>query len=189
MDWVHLGELVLGTAPRALSGPSCVLGGLHPALLFSLYSPFIAVFFLLNGVLKVGTCLISPSLQLLGVVVRTEKYGRVRHKALNAIMAAFPLNTFVVLFCFSTFPAPWLDRECHYRWQVTSSILGYTVLRKALLVVEEGLFLPATEEGFFLWAGPLALYRRRRGPTGLLPPTIVPHNPVVRLLRRREGFW
>ena len=189
MDWVHLGELVLGTAPRALFGPSCVLGGLRPALLFSLYSPFIAVFFLLNGVLKVGTCLISPSLQLLGVVVRTEKYSRVKHKALNAIMAAFPLNTFVVLFCFSTFPALWLDRECHYRWQVTSSILGYTVLRRALLVVEDGLFLPATEEGFFLWAGPLALYRHRRGPTGLLPPTIVPQNPVVRLLGRREGFW
>ena len=92
----------------------------------------------------------------MGVVVRTEKYGRVRHKALNAIMTAFSLNTFVVLFCFSTFPAPWLDREYYYRWQVTSSILGYTVLRRALLVVEEGLFLPATEEGFFpglgLWS-------------------------------------
>ena len=74
-------------------------------------------FFLLNGVPKVGTCPISPSLQLLGVVVRTEKYGRVRHKALNAIMAAFPLDTFVfsvVLFCFSTFPALWNNIECHY---------------------------------------------------------------------------
>ena len=107
--------MVLGTAPGALSGPSCVLGGLHPALLLSLYSPFTAVFFLLNEASRVGTCLVSPSLQLLEVVVKTEKYGRVRHKALNAIMVAFSLNTFVVLFHFSTFPAPWDNRECHYR--------------------------------------------------------------------------
>ena len=153
MDWVHLGELVLGTIPGALSGPSCVLRGLRLALLLSLYSPFIAVFFLLNGVPRVGTCPISPSFQLLGVVVRIEKYSRVRHKALNAIMAAFPSNTFVVLFYFSTFPAPWDDRKCHYWWQVTSSILGYTVPRRALLVAEEGLFLPGTEERFFLRLG------------------------------------
>ena len=128
MDWVHLGELVLDTVPRALSGPSCVLGGLRPASSTSLYSPFIIVSFLLDGVPKVGTCPISPSLQLLGVVVRTEKYGHVRHKALNAIMAAFPLDTSVfsiVLFCFSTFPAPWDDMKCHCQWQVASFILGY----------------------------------------------------------------
>ena len=119
--------MVLGTVPGALSSPSCVLGGLRPAPSASLYSHFIVVFFLLNGVPRVGTCPISPSLQLLGVVVRTEKYGRVRYKALNAIIAAFPLNTFVVLFYFSNFPAPWDDRECHYWWQVTSSILSYTV--------------------------------------------------------------
>ena len=130
--------------PGALSGPSCVLGGLPLP-----YSPFIVVLFFLNGVSRVGTCPISPSLQLLGVVVRTMKYGRVGHKALNAIMTAFPLNTFVVLFCFSIFPALWDDRECHYQWQVASSILGFTVPRRALPVAEEGLFLPATEEGFF----------------------------------------
>ena len=158
-------------------------------LLLFLYSLFIAVFFLLNGILRVGICSISPSFQLLGVVVRTEKYSRVRHKALNAIMAAFPLNTFVVLFCFSTFPALWDDRECYYRWQVTSSILDYTMLKRALPVVEEGLFLPATDEGFFPWARPLAQYRHRHGPNGLLPPIIAPQNPAVRLLRRRGGFW
>ena len=151
--------------------------------------PFIVVFFLLNGVSRVRTCPISPSLQLLGVVVRIEKYGRVRHKTLNAIMAAFPLNTLVVLFCFSTFSALWNDRECHYRWQVTSYILGCTVPRRALPVVEEGLFLPVTEEGFFPWAGPLVQYRHRHGPNGLLPPTIAPQNPAVRLLGRRGGFW
>ena len=130
----------------------------------------------MNGVSRVGICPISPSLQLLGVVVRTDKYGRVRHKALNAIMATFNLNSFVVLFCFSTFPAPLDDRECHYRWQVASSILGFTVPRRALPVAEEGLFLPATEEGFFPWAGPLAQYRHRRGPTSLLPPTNIITN-------------
>ena len=163
--------MVLGSVLGALSGPSYVLGGSSPPLSVSLYSIFIVDFFLLNGVPRVGACPIRLSLQLLGVVVRTEKYGRVRHKALNAIMTAFPLNTFVVLFCFSTFPAPWDDRKCHYRWQVTSSILGYTVPRRALPVAEEGLFLPATKEGFFPWVGPLAQYSHRLGPIGLLPPT------------------
>ena len=127
----------------------CVGGIFVPPLSASLYSLFVVVFFLPNGVPRVGTCPIIPSLQLLGVVVRTEKYGRVRRKALNVIMAAFPLNTFVVLFYFSPFPAPWDDRECHHQWQVASSILGYTVPSRALPVAEEGLFLPATEEGFF----------------------------------------
>ena len=93
----------------------CVEGVLP--LSVSLYSLFIVVFFLLNGVPRVGTCPISHSLQLLGVVVRTGKYGCVRHKALNAIMAAFPLDASifsVVFFCFSVFPALWNDMECHY---------------------------------------------------------------------------
>ena len=91
--------------------------GSPPPLSISLYSLFIVVSFLLNGVPRVGTCPISPSLQLLGVVVGTEKYGRVRHKALNAVIAAFPLDTSVfsvVLFCFSAFPALWNDLECYY---------------------------------------------------------------------------
>ena len=45
--------MVLGTVPGALSGPSCVLGGLRPASSASLYSPFIVVSFLLNGVPRV----------------------------------------------------------------------------------------------------------------------------------------
>ena len=98
--------LVLATGWGAFFDASGVLGALRPTLSVSLYSLFIVVFFLLNGAPRVGTCPISPSLQLLGVVVRTEKYGRVRRMALNAIMTAFPLNTFVVLSCFSTLPAP-----------------------------------------------------------------------------------
>ena len=148
-DWIHQRGLVLATVRGAFFDGSVVLGGLHPAPSVSLFSLLIVVSFLLYEAPRVGTCSISPSLQLLGVVVRTEKYGRVRRKALNAIMAAFPLNTFVVFSCFSTFPAPWNDGECHYRWQVTPSILGYTVPRRALPMAKEGLFLPAAEEGFF----------------------------------------
>ena len=117
-----------------------VCWGFSPPPPVSLFFLFIVDFFLLNGVPRVGACPIRPSLQLLGVVVRTEKYGRVRHNALNAIMTVFPLNSFVVLFCFSTFSAPWDDRECQCWWQVTSPILGYNVPRRALPVAEEGLF-------------------------------------------------
>ena len=85
--------------------PAC-WGVPPPPLSVSLYSIFIVISFLLNGAPRVGTCPISPSFQLLGVVVRTERYGCVRHKTLNVIIAAFPFNTFIVLFCFSTFPAP-----------------------------------------------------------------------------------
>ena len=59
-----------------------------PPFLFLFTPLFIVIFLLLTGVFKVGTCPISPYLQLLGIVVRTEKYGCVRHRALNAIKAA-----------------------------------------------------------------------------------------------------
>ena len=104
------------------------VGRSPPRLFVSFYSLFIVVFFLLNGVPRASTCPINPFLQLLGVVVRTEKYGRIRHKALNAMVAVFPLGTSVfsvVLFYFSTFPAPWDNMECHYQWQVASFILDY----------------------------------------------------------------
>ena len=96
----------------------CVRGGFSTLLSVSLHSLFIVVSFLLNGVPRVGTCPISPSLQLLRMVVKTKKYGYVRHKALNAIMVAIPsdISIFsVVLFCFSTFPLPWNDLECYYQ--------------------------------------------------------------------------
>ena len=190
---IHQRGSVFTTVWGAFFGASRVLGGPPPCLSFF---PFFFFFFFLQqfsfssigllGQVPVPSAL--PS-QLLGVVVRIEKYGHVRSKALNAIMTVFPLNAFVVLSCVSTFPAPRNDKECHYRWQVTSSILGQTVPRRALSVVEEGLFLPMTEEGFFPWAGPLAQYRHRHGPTDLLPPTIAPQNSAVRLLGRRGGFW
>ena len=103
-DWIHQRELILVTVWGAFFDASGVLGGLpSPSLSVSL---FIVISFLLSGAPRVGTCPVSPSFQLLGVVVRTKGYGRVRHKTLNAIMAVFPFNTFIVLFCFSTFPAP-----------------------------------------------------------------------------------
>ena len=120
----------------------------HPSV--SLYSLFIVVSFLLNGVLRVGTCPICHSLQLLGVVVKAEKYGCVRVKALNAIMTVFPLDTFTfsfVLFCFSTFPVPWNNLECHYQWHVVSFIFSY------IHAEEES---PHGRGGVFPWAGPLA---------------------------------
>ena len=117
--------MLLGTIQGAFSDASGGIRGLSPPL--SLSHLFIVVSFLLNGVPGVGACPISPSLQLLAVVVKTEKYGRVKYKALNAIMTAFPLDTSVfsiVLFCFCAFPALWNDMEWYYRWQVASLILG-----------------------------------------------------------------
>ena len=160
---------------------SGVLGGLRPALSVSLYSLFIVVSFLLNGTPRVGTCPISPSLQLLVVVVRTEKYGRVRRMALNAIMAAFPLNTFVVLSCFSTLPAPWM---------IESVIAGGRSLLPSSATMCGGGLSPWLRKGFFPWAGPLDQYKPRHRPTGLLPSlTIAPQNPAVQILGRRGGFW
>ena len=117
----------------------------------SLYSLFIVIFFLLNGVPRVGICPISLSLQLLGVVVRTEKYDSVWHKALNVIVTVFPLDASVfsvVFFCFSVFPVSWNDMECRYWWYVASFTLGY-------ISAEED--SPMAEEGFSLgWApGPM----------------------------------
>ena len=112
MDRVYQRGLLLGMVQGTFFGASGGMGGLNPHPSISLYSLFIVIFFLLNGAPRVGTCPISSSLQLLGVVVRTERYDRVRHMTLNMIMTAFSLNTFVVLFCFSTLPAPWDDRKC-----------------------------------------------------------------------------
>ena len=82
-----------------------MIGVLAP-LPVSLHPLFIVVSFLLNWVPKVGTCPISLSLQLLGVVVKVEKHGYVKFQALNTIMTAFFSDIsifFVVLFCFSIF--------------------------------------------------------------------------------------
>ena len=69
----------------------------------------------MNWVHSADTCPISPSSKLLGVVVKAEKYGYVRYKALNAIIVAFPLDISIfpiVLFYFCTFHVPWSDPEC-----------------------------------------------------------------------------
>ena len=109
MNQSYQGRLVLGTVQGAFSRASGVIRVFGAPFSVSLHPFFIVVFFLLNGVLRVGTCPISPSLQLLGVVVKAEKYHCVRHKPLNVIMTAFTSDIsifFIVLFCFSTFLAP-----------------------------------------------------------------------------------
>ena len=147
-DWssARFGELFL--VPLVCQG-----GGVSTPPLLSPSTPFLQQV-LPNGVLRVGTCPISHSLQLLGVVVEAEKYGYVRHKTWNAIMTAFPLDTSifsVVLFCFSTFPVLWNNLECHYQWQVAPFILDYTHAE------EES---PHGRGGVFSWAGPLAQCRQ-----------------------------
>ena len=71
-------------------------------------------------------------------------------------MTAFPLDTFVVIFCFSTFPAPWDDRECHYQWQVAFFILGYTRAKEGSPHGQGGAFPPHDRGGIFPYARPLA---------------------------------
>ena len=100
MGRVYQKKLVIGMIREAFPGLPCTLGGEAPFSI-SLYPLFIIVSFLLNGVPRVGTCPINLSLQLLRVVVRSEKYGSVRHKALNAIEATFSLDVSVFSIIFS----------------------------------------------------------------------------------------
>ena len=119
MGRVYQRKLVLGMIRGAFPGLPCTLGGEAPFSV-SLYLLFIVVSFLLNGVPTVGTCPISLSLQLLEVVVRSEKYGSVKHKALNAIMAAFSLDIFVFSVIFSALV---LFLPCETIWSVATGSL------------------------------------------------------------------
>ena len=130
-------ELVLGTIRGAFLGAPGVFG-IHPLPFVSLYSHFIVVFLLLTGVPRVGTCPIRPYLQLLGVVVRTKKYGCVRHKALNTIKAAFP-------YTLSCFPCP-VERS-----GVSPLMICYLFYPR-LYPSEEDFSM--AEEGFFYGLGP-----------------------------------
>ena len=110
---LHGSSLLEGIAPQHDPGSSfwCLWcdGGSQPRPSVSLPSLFIVVSSFLNGVHWVGTCPISLFLQLLEVIVKAEKYGCVRHKALSAVMEAFPSNISIfsaVLFYFSIFPVP-----------------------------------------------------------------------------------
>ena len=64
-------------------------------------------------------------------------------------MAVFPLDTFVVIFCFSTFPALWDDKECHCQWQVASFILGYTHVEEGSPHGRGGAFPPHDQGEIF----------------------------------------
>ena len=156
--------------------------GIHPLPFVSLYSPFIVVFLLLTGVPRVGTCPIRPYLQLLGMVVRTEKYDCVRHKALSTIEVAFPCTHSFYLSSFSTFV---LFLPCGTVW--IFAIDGLLPLLPSALSIRGGFF--RGRGGVFPWIGPLAQYRYSNGPISLFPPIIAPQNPTVRLLGRAGGFW
>ena len=143
MGRVYQRKLVLGMIRGAFPGLPSTLGGGGSLFCFSL-SHFIVISFLLNGVPRVGTCPINLSLQLLGVVVRSEKYGSVRHKALSTIVTAFPLDVFiisVVFSCFVAFPILWNNMECCYWWYVASFTLGYISAEEDSPMVEKGFSL------------------------------------------------
>ena len=144
-----------------------------------LFTPFlIVVFFLLNEVPRVGICPITPYLQLLGVVVRIGKYGCVRHKALNAIKAAFPQTLPFSPLSFSAFV---LFLPCGTIWSLATG--GLLSLLPSAISIRGG--FSHGQEGIFPWAGPVAQYRYRNGPISLLPPTIALQNSAFRLLGRK----
>ena len=166
-----------GSEELFLVSPLC-----WPPLLVPLYSPFIVVFLFLTGVPRVGTCPIRPYLQLLGMVVRTEKYGCVKHKALSKIEVAFPCTHSFYLSSFSTFV---LSLPCGTVWSF--AINGLLPLLPSALSIRGGFF--RGRGGVFPWTGPLAQYGYSNGPISLFPPTIALQNPAVRLLERAGGFW
>ena len=118
-----------------------------PPLLFLFTPLFIVVFLPLTGVPRVGTCPIRPYLQLLGVVVRTEKYGCVRHKALNTIKAAFLCTLPFYLSSLSTFV---LSLPCGTVWSF--AIDGPLPLLPSAISIRGGFSM--AEEGFTHGLGP-----------------------------------
>ena len=136
-----------------------------PPLFVSLYSPFIVIFLHLSGVPRAGTCPIRPYLQLLGVVVRTEKYDCVRHKALNTIKDAFPCTLSFYLSSFSTFV---LSLPCGTVWSFAIDDLLPLLLLPSTISIREGFF--HGRGGVFPWTEPLAQYRYSNGPISLFSP-------------------
>ena len=92
----------------------------------------------------------------------------------------FPLTFPFSPLSFSALVLPWNDLQCHYQWPVAPFVLGY-------IHAEQGSF--HGQWGVFPWTGPLAQCGHWHGPPGLLPLTIAPQNPAVRLLRWTGGFW
>ena len=108
-------------------------GSMSPPPFDSLCFPFIVAFLLLIGVPRAGTCPIRPYLQLLGVVVRTGKYGCVKHKALNTIRAVFPCTLSFCLLFFSTFM---LSLPCGTVWSF--AIHGLLLLLPSTISIRGG---------------------------------------------------
>ena len=149
MDRVYQGKLVLGIIWGASLNLPRLLGPLLSC--FSLL-PFIVVSSFLNRIPRVGTCPISFSLQLLGVFVGTEKYGFVRHEALNTIVTTFPLDVFLLSVVFSyfiAFPILWDNMECCHWSHVASFTLSHIRPRRIL----------HCRGGISPWVGPLTQCR------------------------------
>ena len=89
-----------------------------------------------------GRYLSHPPLPpVVGVVVRTKKYGCVRYKALNTIKSAFLCTLSFYLSSFSTFV---LSLPCGTVW---SFAIGVSTLLSSAISIRGGVFL---------WTGPLA---------------------------------
>ena len=163
LSWAefHREDLVLGRIRGAFSGVSPLLA---PSFCSSLL-PFYSCFSLLTGVPRVGICPILPYLQLLGMVIRTEKYGCVRHKALSTIEVAFLCTHSFYLSSFSTFV---LSLPCETVWSFT--IDGLLPLLPSAISIRGGFF--HGRGGVFPWTGPLAQYRYSNGPISLFPPIV-----------------
>ena len=135
--------MVLGRIRGAFSSVSPLLAPFFCSSLLLFYSRFS----LLTGVPKVGTCPIRPYLQLLGMVVRTKKYGCVRHKTLSTIKVAFPCTHSFYLSSFSTFV---LFLPCGTVWSF--AVDGLYLFCPRLYPFEED--FSVVKEGFFHGLGP-----------------------------------
>ena len=158
-----------------------VCWGFSPPPLF-LFTPLLQSFFLLlTGVPRVGTCPIRPYLQLLEVIVRTEKYGCVRHKALNTIKAAFPSTLSFYLSFFSTFV---LFLPCGTVWSF--AIHGLLPLLPSAISIRGGFSL--AEEGSFHGLGPWPSIDIQTGLLVFFPPHISFLSMLQKNKNKKEKF-
>ena len=149
LSWAEFNreDLVLGRIRGVFSGVSPLLASPSCSSLLPFYSRFSPP----DRGPQVGTYPIRPYLQLSGMVVRTEKYGCVWHKALSTIKVAFPCMHSFYLSSFSTFV---LSLPCGTVWSLT--IDGLLPLLPSALSIRGGFF--CSRGGVFPWTGPLARF-------------------------------
>ena len=97
---------------------------------------------------RANTCPISLFPKSLGVVVKAEKHGSVRYRALNAIVAAFSQ-------IFSSFPLSFYVLVLILFHGMTRNVdLSNRLFLLSSTTPGQGGVLPMAEEGFFLRLGP-----------------------------------